>query len=93
MADETINVPVRLLMALGLAGVISFVGAAAITPPDPASMLIVAMPCFVVQVVANLVISRCLRSWSLVKMTALTVAVDCLIVLCAFAVTRVLVSL
>ncbi|HUU36418.1 MAG TPA: hypothetical protein VMW48_20275, partial [Vicinamibacterales bacterium] len=93
MADETINVPVRLLVALGLAVVISFVGAGAITPPDPVSMLILALPCFVVQAIVNLLISRRLRSWSLLKMTALTVLVDCVIVLCAFGVARAVASL
>ena len=84
MADEHIKVPLRPVIAIGLAAVISFAGAAMITPLDPVSTLIVALVCFVLQSAANLVLLRRLRSWSLVRVTPLVALLDCLILLGAY---------
>jgi len=90
MAGETIKLPVRPILAVGLAGLVSFVGAAVVTPPDPVSMLIVALPCFVLQVAANLALLLGLRSWSLGKATALAALADGVIVLGVWGVLLVL---
>jgi hypothetical protein len=85
MADEHIKVPLRPIIAVGLAVVVSGVGAVIITPPDPVSTVVTALACFVLQGAANLVLLRRLRSWSLAKAAALAALLDCLIVLCAYA--------
>jgi hypothetical protein len=91
MADETVTVKMRLrpIVAVGLAGVISLVGAALLTPPDPVSMLLMAAPCLVVAVAANLAILLPLRSWPLWKAAALAAVVDALVVLAAWGLLSV----
>ncbi|KPJ75305.1 MAG: hypothetical protein AMS14_03825 [Planctomycetes bacterium DG_20] len=82
MANESVKVPARPVVAVALAAVVSLT--APFILPRPLTAIMVAMACFAPCVAANAILCWRLRSWSLAKVTALTALLHCLIVLCAY---------
>lgn len=86
MADEHIKlkIPLRPILAVALAGGVSLFGPAVLTR-GPVTMILLAVPCVVLQVPANLFLFLRLRSWSLGKATALAALADILLLLGVYA--------
>ena len=86
MAGETftLKIPARPVVAVGLAVGLSWAGLL-LTAQDPVTAMMVMGLCFALQIVANFVLMRLLRSWALGKTALLVAVADLLIIAGVYA--------